>query len=378
MPKTDKILYRGGYKNSPWPSDFNAYLIRRAEQDKDCKIYVKDDEYWVEGDELRGLSLFAVKGTINNPWKLSAGATYSDKLTLIENPSVKNDWILAPAEDMKLDEYIKYVKSIEGWEKDFAMDMQELAALDPAMLRRLLRQHVQWLIKQADAADGEEGIEYSNDAQLLSLVLDGLERGTTKVADLQGTAAALVGEAVGGRSATQDNVITIGKVTTPNPALWLDTSSLDKPIVKYEVATDKPGGSGQWTMVNQFCSILAVRFLQKSPMPKKFGFTELANQVGEAQRLLGFKSLDDQLNWANGQLDGVIIKEDLADFYREAPVGSRFWLGNDAHVWAVVKGSSNFWLYDPDNGQPDQVRGSDFGGLVLSLGVKDAVMAAPI
>jgi hypothetical protein len=99
----------------------------------------------------------------------------------------------------------------------------------------------------------------------------------------------------------------------------------DKPTVQYWVSTSSPTGAGDWTNVIQFCSVLAVRFLQVSPMPSTFGFSNLQYPALEAQALLGMTSLDDQPQWASEQLNGAVIPSSkLVDAYKTRPAERYF------------------------------------------------------
>jgi hypothetical protein len=385
MPETGLTLYRGGYNNRVWPADLPKYLIGRSEKGKDCRVYEgADGELWVAGEKYRGLSLFADINGINSPWELPKGSDYPEELTLSENPDVQDDWILAPGKDMRLDAYVELVKSISGWIRRFLFMLDgQSVLLTRDELDGAVRSHIERL--RADAAsasdaDEDRKVELLNDAHLLRLFLRALDSKDMNPEELQGTVAALVLDAV--RSAARpgdgpavQNQITIGLVETPNPNLWLDKRSLGGPVVVYEVSSAAPPSGNDWMAVNQFCSILGVRYLQASPRPHVFGFGNLKHPVHEAETLLHMSSLENQVKWAAKQIQGTTVElQELQHLFPHLPSGVVFWLGNSGHAWAAVKDAGHITLYDPDQGVADYVQLDDFLPLLEALGIDAIVM----
>lgn len=382
MPQTDLDLYRGGYKNRVWPANLQDYLIRRSNEGKDCCVYKGEDgQWWVAGEPLRGLSLFSDIDGINSPWELPSGCLYPAQLTLTENPDVVNDWILAPGQPMLLDTYVQLVTSIAGWIRRFLFMVENATVrLTREEISKAIRLHIERLMADSSsAADEDRTVELLNDAHLLQLVLRANETGETDPEKLKGTAGALLRDAVSaartGSVPTIQNQITIGTVNTSNPNLWLDKGSLSGPVIVYEVSSSTPPGGRDWMAVNQFCSILAVRYLQASPWPDDFGFRNLKHPLREAETLLQMSSLDNQVKWAAGQVGGTTVTiHELHHLFEHLPAGVVFWLGNAGHAWAAIKNPSHVTLYDPDRGSADYVTMEDFLPLLDALGIDAIVM----
>ena len=166
---------------------------------------------------------------------------------------------------------------------------------------------------------------------------------------------------------------TIGTVTTPNPWLWVDTANINN----YTVSSESPGET--WFQVNQFCSILAVTWLQNPA--DTLGFRDLteADQLEDAKTLQGFASLQDQANYATAQLGGQKI--DVATVIQQLPsynAGAQLWLGNDVHtLGALVRQEGKVKsvdLYNPDTGQTENYQIDQFAALLPAYDINVAIV----
>ena len=165
----------------------------------------------------------------------------------------------------------------------------------------------------------------------------------------------------------------IGTINTPNPWLWVNTTNL----TDYQVSSASPGET--WVPVNQFCSILAVRWLQNPATT--FGFRDLSGQqqLEDASTLQGFDSLQSQTAWAVTQLGGeeVDTQQLLTDLPNLNP-GTQIWLGNNVHTTAALiraKGKvKTAEFYNPDTGDTDSYLIDELSALIPAWNINAAVV----
>ncbi|HEX7843370.1 MAG TPA: DUF4157 domain-containing protein [Kofleriaceae bacterium] len=172
--------------------------------------------------------------------------------------------------------------------------------------------------------------------------------------------------------------ITVGNITSSNPALWV---KLDTPNGKpeFKIATNTPDGFT--TSVNQFCSILSVEWLKGGGKASPYGIENFTDpkKILMAQTLIGYKSMDDQIEYAKTQLNGKLqlLKnvEDGVQNHKYA-VDTKIWAGNDRHVVAIYIMSNDYYkLYDSNDGSTKELSRIGFGAKMGGLGCNSFVVA---
>jgi hypothetical protein len=160
------------------------------------------------------------------------------------------------------------------------------------------------------------------------------------------------------------NTITIGKITTTNPSLWVDTTTLGGDLVKYQIASSMPGDN--WFEVNQFCALLSLKWLAaraSGAVKSPYGIANFAADAQQAMatQLIAFNDTGDgmkaQADYATGQLGGskadkgAITKGMLPNTPGSYPIGAKVWAGTDVHVIAYyVTSPTQYEVYDSNNG----------------------------
>jgi len=160
------------------------------------------------------------------------------------------------------------------------------------------------------------------------------------------------------------NVINIGTISTTNPSLWVDTTSLGTASVTYQIASSSPGTN--WFEVNQFCALLSINWLAarasgvvKSP----YGIAnfDAAAQKAMAAQLIAFNDTGDgmkaQEDYAMQQINGAAAdKQTIANGMApntklSYPIGTKIWAGTNVHVIAYyVTSASQYEVYDSNSG----------------------------
>lgn len=159
------------------------------------------------------------------------------------------------------------------------------------------------------------------------------------------------------------NVINIGAISTTNPSLWVDTTTLGTASVAYQIASLFPGVN--WVQVNQFCALLSIQWLTargagvvKSP----YGIANFDPnaQKAMATQLIAFNDGDGmkaQENYAVSQLRGAAADEQTVvngmtpNTRLSYPVGTKAWAGTTMHVVAYyVTSTTQCEFYDSDSG----------------------------
>jgi len=162
------------------------------------------------------------------------------------------------------------------------------------------------------------------------------------------------GEQPEGPDTAQVNRITIGTITSSNPTLWVNLLTLGQDSTDYTIATASPGSDFMY--VNQFCSILSIKWLQAGRGTVPYGIDNFsdADKRVMAQTLIGYTGMDDQIAYAETQLGGVrrpldVVARGVMD--GTYPVGTNIWAGNDFHVIAIyLRSEKEYELYDSNTG----------------------------
>ncbi len=183
------------------------------------------------------------------------------------------------------------------------------------------------------------------------------------------------------------NRIFIGPISSTNPCLWLDATTISNDPIVYQIATNVPAGNPQnWFMVNQFCSILAIRRLQArrhGTPPSPYGINNFSDEgkIAMAERLICFASMQDQVKYAIQELGGTeqsLQQVGGAIAAGQYPVGTMIWAGSNAHVTAIyITGSAEYEHYDPDTGLASPEESSLFIEMMTLLGKDAFVVATP-
>ena len=97
-------LYRGGNASSPRLDNV---------RDKDVTKYIgKNGKIWVKGKQ-EGISTFsAYPKDPKNQWKIAKGTSYSSNLYIYKESG--DHWLIAPAKDMPLDDYLKHLGTLKS------------------------------------------------------------------------------------------------------------------------------------------------------------------------------------------------------------------------------------------------------------------------
>jgi hypothetical protein len=168
--------------------------------------------------------------------------------------------------------------------------------------------------------------------------------------------------------------IEVGAITSPNPSLWMNMITLERPVTNYRIATETPGES--WMCVNQFCSLLALRWLQEKThgiSSSPYGLSNFLDteKITMAQQLINCADLDAQVTFAIQELGGSRKTLDqVATGVEEGAyaVGTRIWAGNDHHVIAIyLESATTYMLYDPDTGITTREQRADFRTLMAAF-----------
>ncbi len=153
--------------------------------------------------------------------------------------------------------------------------------------------------------------------------------------------------------ATQGNTITVGSISSTNPTLWVNLTTLGTSNTKYLIATNSPGA--EWISVNQFCSLLSIKWLQEGRGTSPYGIGNFNDSQKKiiAEQLIAFSSLDDQVNYTLGQLGGSKqnLDQTALGVQGNYPIGTKIWAGNDFHVIAIyLTTATTYELYDSNTG----------------------------
>jgi hypothetical protein len=160
------------------------------------------------------------------------------------------------------------------------------------------------------------------------------------------------------------NRIEVGAITSTNPSLWVNLLTLGQPATEYVVATSSPGID--FLYVNQFCSILSVKWLLGERGTEPFGIDQFtdAEKKRMAEILIGHTGMDDQIAHAEVQLGGVRRSLDEVALGVEDgayKVGTPIWAGNDFHVVAITIGNEReYLLHDSNTGRATPMPRSRF------------------
>ena len=171
-------------------------------------------------------------------------------------------------------------------------------------------------------------------------------------------------------------LIVVGAITSTNPHLWLNITTMDQTAPGYQIATVTPGVD--WMSVNQFCSLLALRWLQARaqtipPSPYSLSIFPNAEKITMAQQLINYASMDAQVTFAIEELGGVRKTLDQVIIGVESgkgtyAIGTRIWAGSDMHVMAIyLSKATEYILYDPDTGAATTHQRTDFPALMTAL-----------
>ena len=160
--------------------------------------------------------------------------------------------------------------------------------------------------------------------------------------------------------------VLVGAISTTNPHLF---ANLNKFGEEFQIATNQP--AGDWTPVNQFCSLLSIKWLLAGAPAGPYGISKFSKdqQIAMAKTLIAYNEGDGMLAqeaYAVAQLTGV--KKTLSEAtagVKDATkykAGTLIWAGNQAHVIAVhIKDDTHFVLYDSNNGTTTTHARADFG-----------------
>jgi hypothetical protein len=166
------------------------------------------------------------------------------------------------------------------------------------------------------------------------------------------------------------NVITIGTISSTNPALWVELNTLEKDSVRYLIETSSPGDG--WLFINQFCALLSIRWLHSDRSAPSYGINNFSDpkKIEMAEQLIGFSSLDDQVRKAKEELGGT--SESLTETARgvegDYPVGTHIWAGSNFHVLGIyLVSSTDYQLYDSNTGLTTRQPRATFGKKMQSL-----------
>jgi hypothetical protein len=170
--------------------------------------------------------------------------------------------------------------------------------------------------------------------------------------------------------------IAVGVITSTNPHLWLNITTMDQAAPSYQIATATPGVD--WMSVNQFCSLLALRWLQARthatpPSPYSLSIFPNAEKLTMAQQLINYAHMDAQVTFAIEELGGTRRTREQAIAGVESDrgtyaIGTKIWAGSDIHVIAIyLSSSTEYILYDPDNGVATTHQRADFPALMTAL-----------
>ncbi|MCM8528969.1 MAG: hypothetical protein NE327_20770 [Lentisphaeraceae bacterium] len=153
------------------------------------------------------------------------------------------------------------------------------------------------------------------------------------------------------------NKITIGKVTSPNPHLFLNLDTLDSEEREYTIATSVSSG-GNWISVNQFCSLMALHWLNNGT-PQTFSFNDFSKEEQEeaAGILINYANLDSQVQYAVQNTGGSVKNlYEFTQYMSQKQKSKKIWFGSDRHVVAaVIDENGNISLYDPNTGNSEAV-----------------------
>lgn len=164
--------------------------------------------------------------------------------------------------------------------------------------------------------------------------------------------------------------ITVGSISSSNPTLWVEGTN----FADYVISTSPPPGT--WYPVNQFCSLLTLHWLQGGRGTSPYGLDHFkdAEKIAMAQILIGYTSLQSQVDYAASQL-GLGGKQEKEATVKDGvekgayKVGTKIWTGNDQHVLGVyIVDATQFDLYDSNTGLTKSYKRTDFGKIVKGLG----------
>jgi hypothetical protein len=168
---------------------------------------------------------------------------------------------------------------------------------------------------------------------------------------------------------TDRNQITVGAIDTPNPQLWVNATSLDKPPAEYKIASLSPGP--EWVPVNQFCSLLSIQWLLHG-QPSSYRISNFpdSEKIDMALELIAFSSLQAQEEAAAEQLSGSrqFLNQTAEGVQGKYKIGTKIWAGNNTHAVAIyLTSETEYKLYDPNTGSTTQHQRSQFGGDMTHL-----------
>ncbi|ADO69273.1 hypothetical protein [Stigmatella aurantiaca] len=151
-----------------------------------------------------------------------------------------------------------------------------------------------------------------------------------------------------------DSNISVGKISTSNPTLWINIAT----FAAYIISTSHPGGNDPWIPVNQFCSVLTLEWLRarnQGQPPQPYGLSRFSaqEQIGMAQMLINYNSLNDQTTTAANVLGGTVVDRETVINTLELngyPEGTQIWAGNDVHVVGFYVRQGGIELYDSNTG----------------------------
>lgn len=168
--------------------------------------------------------------------------------------------------------------------------------------------------------------------------------------------------------------IEVGAITSPNPFLWMNITTPGRSVTSYRIATEAPGEN--WMSVNQFCSLLALRWLQEKThgvSSSPYGLNNFLDteKITMAQQLINCADIDAQVTFAVQELGGSRKTLDQAATGVEDgtyAIGTRIWAGNDHHVMAIyLESATTYALYSPDTGITTRERRAGFRTLMTAF-----------
>lgn len=322
------------------------------------KSYIADssDEDQKLADELYQQKDSLTEGGLNTKLGIAVNSFVAYKL-LGGDPMIKN---LLAGNDIA---YVKYAKTRTVLEKSASMWLNELKEFfrvgGYAALKDLLGDSEYKKIEGGDAtAHSKLLLELMKNPPSKSTKPEGSSTGTTtgtppsdstssSGTDLSGDKTNEKNEEKGDKD-DEKKRLAIGELSSSNPTLWYDDELFGE---RFRISTSMPKIDGDWSRLNQFCSLLSLRWLAKPSASFTFAKLSEKEQLEDAETLIDFSGLEDQVSHAVKQIGGTkkssITKEELALL----PEGAQIWFGSDQHAMAAIiqkDGQASF--YDPDSG----------------------------
>lgn len=171
--------------------------------------------------------------------------------------------------------------------------------------------------------------------------------------------------------------IALTDTSSPNPSLWVDQDTYGTDNLVYAVSPISPGYTGHkgdWDELYQFCSVLAVGWLNGT-RPASWGVSNLGNAGLQSAiaTLTSFLLQSAQVDYAVKALDGT--KTTIEDITSATPIGTKIWAASNEHVIAAyIDTASTFQFYDPNNGKSRSIARDEFATTMRNYSINIIVM----